>query len=386
VLAGHHSEGHKLRCVGNGAVRRRRIAVAAAVGLAIGAFAFGAALSEGPNEPAPTAASRLSLPQLAGQRVVVGFSGAEVPRGVARMTRSGALAGVILFAENLASRAAGRTLVRQLQAIRRPPGLRDPLLIMVDQEGGLVKRLGGAPTVSARQMGARGAAYSRSEGRATAANLRELGINVDLAPVLDVARPGGTIAATDRGFGSTAARVAATAIPFAAGLQEGGVAATAKHFPGLGAAEESTDFAVQRIDLSKRMLRDVDEAPYADFVERGGAMVMLSTAIYPAFSPKPAAFARTIATGELRSRLGFEGISITDALESVAVREFGGPAKAALAAAKAGTDLLLFTDYRAGRQAHRALLGALRDRSLGRASFEASAGHVLRLRHGLARP
>ena len=348
------------------------------------AFAFGAALGDGPSPAPPSAASRLSPSQLAGQRIVVGFAGAELPSGVARMARSGELAGVILFAENLPSRSAGRSLVRQLQAIRRPPGLRDQLLVMVDQEGGLVKRLGGAPTASARQMGARGPAFSRSQGRATAANLGALGINVDLAPVLDVARPGGTIAATSRGFGPTAERVVATAIPFAAGLQDGGVAATAKHFPGLGAAEENTDFAVQRIDLSKRTLRDVDEVPYADFVERGGAMVMLSTAIYPAFSPKPAAFARPIASDELRSRLGFDGVSITDALESVAVREFGGPAKAALAAARAGTDLLLFTDYRAGRQAHRALLRGMQTGSLGRAPFEASAGRVLRLRHGLA--
>jgi beta-N-acetylhexosaminidase len=377
---------HKLRHVRAATVRRRRIAIAIAGGLALGAFVFGAALGDGPSPSPPSVASRLSPSQLAGQRIVVGFSGAELPPVVARMARSGELAGVILFAENLPNRSAGRLLVRQLQATQRPSGLRDPLLVMVDQEGGLVKRLGGAPTASARQMGTRGAAFSRSQGRATASNLAELGINVDLAPVLDVARPGGTIAETDRGFGSTAARVAATAIPFAAGLQDGGVAATAKHFPGLGAAEENTDFAVQRIDLSRRRLRAVDEAPYRDFVELGGAVVMLSTATYPAFSPKPAAFARPIATGELRSRLGFEGVSIADALESVAVREFGGPETAALAAARAGTDLLLFTDYRAGHQAHRALLRGLRTGSLGRTPFEASAGRVLRLRHGLATP
>ena len=115
------------------------------------------------------------------------------------------MAGVVLFADNFPSRAAGRRLIAGLQAIRRPPALRDPLLVMIDQEGGLVKRVGGAPTASAAEMGARGAAFSREQGRRTAANLRELGVNVDLAPVLDVARPGGTIAATERGFGSTAA-------------------------------------------------------------------------------------------------------------------------------------------------------------------------------------
>jgi beta-N-acetylhexosaminidase len=178
--------------------------------------------------------------------------------------------------------------------------------------------------------------------------------------------------------------VEATALPFAAGLRDLGVAVTAKHFPGLGAAAENTDFAVQRIDLSKRMLRAVDERPYQRFAAAGGDLVMLSTAIYPAFSPKPAAFARPIATGELRRRIGFDGVSITDALESAAVRDFGGPAAAARAASAAGTDLLLFADYRAARSAGRALLGLLRSAPSARTEFEVSAGRILRLRRALA--
>lgn len=364
--------------------RRRRAAIAALCGLAAGAFAFGVALGDG-TSPTPSPVSQLSLGQLAGQRLVVGFPGTRPAAAVKAMVREGRIAGVILFAENFPSREAGRRAIAELQAIRRPPGLRDPLLVMIDQEGGLVKRIDGAPTVSAAQIGARGAAFAREQGGATAANLRDVGVNVDLAPVLDVARPGGTIAATERGFGATPAQVAAAAIPFATGLREGGVAATAKHFPGLGVAAENTDFAAQRIDLSKQTLRAVDEAPYRRFIARGGAMVMLSTAIYPAFSPQPAAFARPIASGELRSRLGFGGVSITDALESAAVRDFGGPAKAGLAAAGAGTDLLLFTDYRAGARAGHALLRALRAGTLKRVAFESSVGRVLRLRHGLGR-
>jgi beta-N-acetylhexosaminidase len=363
--------------------RRRRAAIGCLCGLAAGAFAFGVSLGDG-APPDPEAASELTLEQLAGERLVVGFPGTAPPGAVKRSIREGLVAGVILFAENLPTRAAGRRLIGTLQAIPRPTGLRDPLLVMVDQEGGLVKRISGAPTVSAAQMGARGGAFSRGEGGRTAANLRDVGVNVDLAPVLDVARPGGDIAETERGFGSTAARVTATAVPFASGLQAGGVAATAKHFPGLGSARLNTDFAVQRVGLSKAALRGVDEAPYRGFVGTGGEMVMLSTAIYPAFSPDPAAFSRQIATGELRDRLGFEGVSITDALETVSVKDFGGPAKAGVAAARAGTDLLLFTDHSAGTRAEAALLRGLRSGSLRREDFETSASRVLRLRHRLA--
>jgi beta-N-acetylhexosaminidase len=188
------------------------------------------------------------------------------------------------------------------------------------------------------------------------------------------------IAETDRGFGSTAAAVGHAAVPFAAGLEAGGVAATAKHFPGLGAARLNTDFAVQRIPLGRETLRHVDERPYRRFVAMGGRLVMLSTAIYPAFGSRPAAFSRAIVTGELRRRLGFRGVSVTDALDSVAVRAFGAPARAALTAARAGVDLLLYTDLASAARAHRALLRGLRRHSLPRAGFEPSVDRVLRLR------
>lgn len=353
--------------------------------LAIGAFACGASLGDESDPARPSVAETLPPQRLAGLRIVTGLRGTSISPGLREAISDGRVAGVVLFSENIPSRAPGRRLVARLQAILRPPQLRDPLLIMTDQEGGLVKRLGGAPSVSAQGMGARGAAFSAREGRRTAANLRDLGINVDLAPVLDVGRPGGVIAATERSFGSTAARVEATAIPFAKALQAGGVAATGKHFPGFGAARENTDFAVERVDLSKRELRGVDERPYEAFARAGGELVMLSTAIYPAFSDDPAAFTRAIATGELRDRLGFEGVTVTDALETPAVAHFGGTAKVAVAGARAGADLLLFARLGPAERAWKALAARLRAGALDRREFELAAQRVLDLRAGLRR-
>lgn len=368
--------------------RRRRVTIGLLACLALGAFAFGAtfgaSLGDGAG-PEPEVASTLPAQQLAGERIVAGLPGTSISPALRVAVREGRVAGVVLFAENFPTRAAGRRLIAQLQGIERPPKLRDPLLVMVDQEGGLVKRLGGAPSASAHEMGARGAGFSTRQGRAAAANLREVGVNVDLAPVLDVGRPGGVIAETERSFGATAARVEATAIPFAKGLQAGGVAATGKHFPGFGAATENTDFSVERIDLSKGELRAVDERPYAAFAAAGGKLVMLSTAIYPAFSDRPAAFTRAIATGELRNRLGFEGVSITDALETPAVEDFGSTAKAAVAGARAGVDLLLFARLGPAERAWRALVAKLRAGALDRAEFEDAAQRVLDLRAGLTR-
>jgi beta-N-acetylhexosaminidase len=367
--------------------RRRRVAFGILLGLALAAFALGAALGDEGTPPEEVeVASTLAVPQLAGERVVAGLQGTGVSPRLRKAIGRGRIAGVVLFEASFPSRAAGRRLIARLQAIKRPPALRDPLLIMVDQEGGLVKRLDGAPTLSARQMGNQGAAVSRQQGRRTAASLRALGVNVDLAPVLDLGRPGGTIADTERAFGATPQKVIETAIPFAQALQAGGVAATAKHFPGFGAAGENTDFAVEEIDLPKATLRALDEAPFAAFTAAGGDLVMLSTAIYPAFSDLPAAFARPVATGELRGRLGFEGVAVTDALGTVAVEDFGGPAKAGLAAVRAGVDLLLFNDLNGAEAGWRALVTKLRARKLSRAEFEISAQRVLDLRASFVSP
>ncbi|HET7418290.1 MAG TPA: glycoside hydrolase family 3 N-terminal domain-containing protein [Solirubrobacterales bacterium] len=367
--------------------RRRGVAAVALLGLALAAFALGASCGNGSSSKAerPGRAETLSPNQLAGQRVVVGVSGTSPNSRLNAAIRKGRVAGVVLFAENFPSRAAGARLISQLQAIPRPRKLNDPLLVMVDQEGGQVKRLSGAPSASAAEMGARGAAFSARQGRRTAADLRDVGVNVDLAPVLDVARPGGVIAETERGFGATAARVSATAIPFAEALEAGGIAATGKHFPGFGAARENTDFSVERIDLSKRELRAVDEQPYAAFVAAGGKLVMLSTAIYPAYSSRPAAFTRAIATGELRERFGFEGVTITDALETPAVDHFGSSGEAAVAGARAGDDLLLFARLGPAEAAYRALLAKLKVGALKRPPFEEAVERVLDLRAELPR-
>ncbi len=328
-------------------------------------------------------AKHLGAAELAGQRLVAGFAGGHPPRSVTTMIQRGRLAGVILFDDNLGSRRHARRLIDRLQRIHRPPGLRDPLLVMIDQEGGLVKRLPGPPTASAHRMGQRGRRFSRRQGASTARNLKRAGVNVDLAPVLDVGRRGSAIRAQRRSFGSSPGRVVETAIPFAAALQRRGVVATGKHFPGLGAAPRDTDLAVQRIRLGRSRLRRIDERPYRKLIARSERMVMISTAIYTRFSHRPAAFSKRIATGELRGRLGFRGVSISDALETVSARDYGGPAQVGLAAARAGTDLLLYTESGAAARAWKALRHGLRAGRIGRSRFEHSVQRVLDLRAGL---
>jgi beta-N-acetylhexosaminidase len=333
------------------------------------------------EESKPTLVETLRLGELAGERIVVSIDGSGLTAELRGAIAKGKVAGVVLFEADFPTRAAGRALIDEVQAVPRPRRLAHlPLLVMTDQEGGEVKRVDGPPEASAAAMGREGAAYARRQGHLTAANLKSLGVDVDLAPVLDVGRPGGVIADTGRAFADTAPGVVNTAVPFAEGLEAGGVAATAKHFPGLGAATENTDFEAQTLPLSKGELRDTDMAPYRAYIAAGGRLVMLATAIYPALSPRPAAFSRRIVTGELRHRLGFRGVTITDSLGSAAVAEFGGQREVAVDGAAAGDDLLLFDDLPSALAGHEALVAQLRKGGLKRAPFRAAAARVLRLR------
>jgi beta-N-acetylhexosaminidase len=325
----------------------------------------------------------LTAARLAGEHVVFPFDGPRAPAALLARLRRGEAAGVILLGRNIGTAAQVRALTRRLRRAV-PPGAPPPL-IMVDQEGGSVKRLPGAPSRGAPEIGATGdPAIARAEGRATARTLRSAGVNVDLAPVVDVARSGGALAAEGRGFGATAQIAGRFGAAFAEGLREGGVAATAKHFPGFGAAGSNTDFGETTIGLSTRTLRSVDRPPFTAAVRAGAELVMLASAVYPALSPLPAVLSRRVVEGELRRGVGFSGVTISDDLEAPAFGPYGGTRGATVRAARAGVDLLLFArTYSGAQDATRALAAAIRDGRVGRRRLEAGLQRIRALRAGL---
>lgn len=321
----------------------RRLLIAAAGLIALSGTAAHAGSGGSPPAAAPDPTAGLTVRQLVGQTMIFSYEGTRPPAGLRRRIARGEAAGIILFARNVGSRTRLRATMRSLQAIRRPAALRAPLLVMIDQEGGLVKRLDGAPTRSPGRLGRIGsAALVRSEGRATAANLRDVGVNVNLAPVVDVGRPGSYQARTQRSYSADPERVSALGTAFVRGLQERGVAATLKHFPGLGTVARNEDDVAQRVGLSLPALRRVDEAPFVAGARAGVKLVMTSTAIYPSMSRRPAMLSPRISTQELRDRVGFRGVAITDDINVVALRRFGTPATLGRLSLQAGNDLLLY--------------------------------------------
>jgi beta-N-acetylhexosaminidase len=334
--------------------------------------------------PPPPAAPALTVRQLVGQRFVFAYDGLKPPPALRQRIRRGEAAGVIIFSRNVRSAAQLRATTRSLQAIERPAGLRAPLIVMTDQESGPVRRIPGPPPSATAQSHSEAAA--RADGRATARTLRRAGVNLDLAPVADVGRPGAALVREHRTHGSSPRRVAKLVTAFAAGLREGGVLATAKHFPGLGSSKVNTDAAPAHIGLALGTLRSVDEAPFASLISADVDAIMLATAVYPALDARPAAFSGRWIRSELRERLGFRGVTISDDLQTPAVQSFGSIRQRAVRAANAGVDVPLFVGtYAAGAEAADGLVAAARSGRLSRAGLERTAERVLALRSRLKR-
>ncbi|MBS2961458.1 beta-N-acetylhexosaminidase [Actinocrinis puniceicyclus] len=333
----------------------------------------------------------LSGQQLAGQRVIFSYSGVTPPASLLSDISAGLVGGVIFFGENIQSESQIAGVISQLrQAAARGP-IKLPLLLMTDQEGGLVRRLPGEPTLSAKQMGqaADPVAAASAGGTGAGRNLRGVGMNVNLAPVLDVFYSAGDfIDQYQRSFSNDPAAVAALGSAFISAQQATGVAATAKHFPGLGSAttSQNTDLQPVTLNVSQAQLRSTDEVPYPAAISAGVMLVMCSWALYPALDPNlPAGLSPTIVGGELRGRNGFRGVTITDALEAGALSAYGTTAQRTVKAAAAGMDLILCSarDVAQGQSARNALATALGDGTLKSSDFHTATQRIGWLRAAL---
>ena len=334
---------------------------------------------------------KLTAEQLAGQRVIYSYKGLTPPVQLLTLIKNGDVAGVIFFTDNVGSSAHIAAVVKQLQQANASPTnpVRLPLLLMTDQEGGVVRRLNGPPVPSAKAIGQSPHPWAEAtrQGGLAGSFMRGLGVNVDLAPVLDVYRtPGNFIDEFGRSFSSNPLTVEKLGQLFATAMQQKGVATTVKHFPGLGAATRSqnTDERPVTLTVPLTQLRSVDERPYQAAVTAKVKLAMVSWALYPALDKSfPAGLSSTIVLGELRNRLGFAGVTITDALEAGALKNFGGTANRAKLAARAGMDLLLCAEetLAQGIDARNALRSDfLASSPTAQANFKAAAERVLALR------
>ena len=345
-----------------------------------------------PSSPAQS----LSLAQLAGQRIIYAYSGLTPSAQLLALIRAGEAGGVIFFGPNVASSKQLNGVVDELERANAASPVDAPLLLMADQEGGLVRRLPGAPTLSEQRIGAsaNGLSLATAAGVGAGRTVAAAGLNVNLAPVLDVARSaGGFDGQYQRSYGASASRDARLGAAFITAQQRTGVAATAKHFPGLGAASrtQNTDIDAVKLNLSLHALRADDEAPFQAAIDAGVKLVMLSWATYPALDPKlPAGLSKKVIGGELRTHLGFRGVTVTDSLSAGALSAFGSVGARGVLAAGAGADLLVCAaphpnqnTPKEGAAVMQALTAALARQPSLRSSSEQSVNRIIALRRQL---
>jgi beta-N-acetylhexosaminidase len=258
--------------------------------------------------------------------------------------------------------------------------LGEPLLVAVDQEGGTVRRLPwAAPTAAPADLGT--AKRARRQAAVAAAALRRAGVDVDLAPVVDT--PGSARSFLgSRAFSRSPTVNARLGAAFVDGLQTSGIAAAAKHFPGLGEAEANTDD--RAVTVSARKWKLVHGLlPFRSAIAAGVRLVMVSSASYPALDPSgtPAVFSRAIESDLLRDELGFDGVAVTDALDAPAA---AGVPHAATRAIAAGADLLVFGRESGSERAFEVLAADARRYPHLRARLAESAGRIRELKTWLA--
>lgn len=316
------------------------------------------------------------------------FGGTEPPGWLLRRIAAGHAHGVTVFLRANAADGDGLSALTEKLHSAAPGHL--PLLIGADQEGGQLVGLGHDTTrfPGAMALGAADdPALTEATGRAMGRELRALGITVDYAPVCDVAVEPGNVSLGTRAFGSEPSMIARHTAALTRGLQEGGVVATPKHFPGFGAVDVDPHFELASIDRDIAALEACELIPFRAAIEAGAGMVMSGHVALPAVTGDralPATLSRLVMHELLRNRLGFNGVSITDAMDMKAVAQGVGGVVDSIVALRAGVDLLLLTPDRA---AQRRLEDGLRQasvRGLVPASrIRAAQRRLLRLRRWL---
>jgi beta-N-acetylhexosaminidase len=286
-----------------------------------------------------------------GQLLWIGFEAETVTPALRAKLDAGAVGATILFKRNLVVRDE-RIDLDALVALNRelhraaPDGT--PALIAVDQEGGVVQRVR-APATKFPPMGSIDAfaapedeALAEAVGRAMGDELRALGFDIDFAPVLDVHTNPANPIIGDRAFGTDAATAARRALAYARGLDAAGVLACGKHFPGHGDTATDSHLELPRIDHAWDRLERIELLPFARAAEAGVPMIMTAHVVFAALdAARPATLSPEVVTGLLRERLGYRGVIVSDDLDMKAIAAHMGADVAAVAAIRAGCDVLL---------------------------------------------
>jgi beta-N-acetylhexosaminidase len=323
----------------------------------------------------------LSTEQKVAQLLIIGFAGTQLDASMLHWVQERRVGGVALFSRNLVNLQQTASLTRDLQAHSHP---QTPLFIAVDQEGGNVVRIrdDGLLLPGNMALGAtRDPRLAYVAGQSVASDLRLLGVNMNLAPVLDInSNPQNPVIGI-RSYGETAELVGGLGAWFIRGQQEMGVVAVAKHFPGHGNTQSDSHFSLPSIDVSLAHLEATELRPFAEAIEAGLDAVMTAHIALPKLAEKPdlpATLSHVVLTKLLRQRLGFCGIIMTDGLEMRSIVQRFGSARAAVLAVLAGADMaMVLWEPGAEEKVYQALLQAVQRREISMGRLDSSVRRIL---------
>ena len=272
--------------------------------------------------------------QLAARMVGIGFGGTAVTAEAKALLGRG-VANVIFFARNVESPGQFAELTASVKSV-------GSVMTSVDQEGGRVMRLREPFTLvpSMRQVGRAGDEKLAYEvGRIFARELRAVNVDMNLAPVLDVDTNPGNPVISSRSFGAASELVARLGVAVIRGLQDNGLGACAKHFPGHGDTNKDSHHELPVLPHDLDRLMQVELPPFEAAVKAGVAAVMTAHVIYSPVDAYPGTLSRAILDGILRKRLGFDGLVMSDDMQMKAIADHYGFNDAIVMGANAGVDL-----------------------------------------------
>ena len=322
--------------------------------------------------------SSMTIRDTVGQLLMVGFPGTELSRQFLDWLEEYRPGGVILFSRNLEDPEQVARLTNALQ--EHTSNL--PLLIAIDEEGGCVSRLpqGFTTFPAASRVAACHApdvAYEVAE--VTARELRAVGINMNLAPVLDVnCNPANPIIG-DRAYGTQPEQVCTYGLAVAQGLEDNGIIPCGKHFPGHGDTLTDSHHVLPVVEADHARLDTVELEPFRQAIRRGLPAIMTAHVRYPALDVEaPATLSRHILTDLLRNRLDFQGVTLTDDMEMRAILDHQPIGEASVRAVRAGADMILICHQQERQQEAMAAIEQALER--GELSWERITASVARIR------
>jgi beta-N-acetylhexosaminidase len=329
----------------------------------------------------------MSTEEQIGQIMVAGFFGLTVTPEIVDLIQHHHVGNIILFSRNVADPQQLKDLTYQLQTIAREAGQRYPLLIMLDQENGMVRRLGQGATIFPGNMalGATGSEQAAHDiALASGRELKALGVNMNLAPDVDVNNNPANPVIGVRSFGEDPQMVARLGAAEVKGYSEAGILTSIKHFPGHGDTAVDSHLALPVVPYTLDRLERLELVPFRSGIEAGASTVMIAHMYLPEIMKQemlPSTISPEIVNGLLRQRLGYDGVVISDCLEMKAVADTIGIEQGALRALQAGNDLILIShhyEYQLG--GINAIKAALQDGTLVPQVLEQAVARVVKLK------